>query len=70
MPLGWLGRHLGRLRDDVERRRLPAPLRQSVWCANGLHGQCTGWTVPRDSPVTCLCPCHQRGAGGDRAGAR
>lgn len=60
MPRGWLGAWLKHRARDVARRRLPAPLRQSVWCASGLHGQCQGWTAPTaGSVVDCLCPCHR-----------
>jgi hypothetical protein len=39
-------------------RRGPAPLRQSAWCANGLHPTCTGYRMAQDAVVDCLCPCH------------
>jgi hypothetical protein len=40
-----------------QRRRRDA-LRQCVWCANGLHGQCAGWTTTANlATVDCLCPC-------------
>lgn len=65
MPRGWLGEWLKARAQALAEGRLPAPLRQSVWCANGLHGQCQGWTQPRDVPVTCLCPCHAQPATDD-----
>lgn len=58
MPWRWLGKHLAGTRTRAGAGHV-APLRQSVWCANALHGQCTGWTIPRDAPVDCLCACHQ-----------
>lgn len=52
IPRAWLAGWLAA-------RRTPVPLRQSTWCANGLHSTCTGIDNRGDGiTVDCRCPCH------------
>jgi hypothetical protein len=54
----WIGQWLAGRRRAYAAHRQPAPLRQSAWCANGLHGTCTGHRWTEQAIVDCRCPCH------------